>query len=181
MQTDEKTLVRAAAITALGKLKTPGNINLFKQSLSSQSYAIQGAALTAINMVEPAQALLIAKTLETDNKGDLSQAIGNVYATSGGDDQWTYVYNEFDKGSAQFKFNMIRGPFSKMVANVSKPEYARQGIIAIKDFGVKYKRFGLGPVILGALGDIKTQRTKLNDNASAKAVDDAVKAINDAK
>ncbi len=47
-QTDENTLVRAAAITALGKLKASGNMDIFKQALSSQSYAIQGAALYAM-------------------------------------------------------------------------------------------------------------------------------------
>ncbi|HEY4323186.1 MAG TPA: M1 family metallopeptidase [Mucilaginibacter sp.] len=179
-QTDENTLVRAAAITTLGKLKMPGNINMFKQALSSQSYAIQGAALTAINLVEPAQALVTAKMLEADNKGDLSQAIVTVYGTSGSDDQWTYVLKEFEKGASQFKYNMIRGPFSAMVGRVGKPEYAQQGITAIKDFGMKDKRFGPTPVILGVLNDIKTQRTKLNDDTSAKLADDAIKAINDA-
>ena len=74
-QTDENTLVRAAAITALGKLKASGNMNLFKQALSSQSYAVQGAALTAIDLLDPAQALTLAKGFEKDNKGALTQAI----------------------------------------------------------------------------------------------------------
>ncbi|HEY2583415.1 MAG TPA: M1 family metallopeptidase [Mucilaginibacter sp.] len=179
-QTDENTLVRAAAITTLGKLKIPGNINMFKQALNNQSYAIQGAALTAINSLEPAQALITAKTLEADNKADLSQAIVTVYATSGSDDQWTYVYDGFNKGTPQSKFNMIRGPFSTMIGRIGKPEYAQQGIVAVKEFGVKYKRFGLAPLIVGALNDIKSQRVKLNDDASAKIADDAIKAINDA-
>jgi aminopeptidase N len=85
----------------------------------------------------------------------------------------------FDKGSAQFKFDMIRGSYSKMVGRVTKPEYAQQGIAAIKDFGLKYKKFGLGPAITGALKDIKAERVKLNDTASATAADDAIKAVND--
>jgi hypothetical protein len=31
------------------------------------------------------------------------------------------------------------------------------------------------------LNDIKAKRTKMNDDASAKVADDAVKAVNDAK
>jgi aminopeptidase N len=179
-QTDENTLVRAAAITVLGKLKIPGNVNMFKQALNSQSYAVQGAALTAVNLLEPEQALITAKALEADTKGDLSQAIVTVYATSGSDDQWAYVFDKFEKATPQSKFDMIRGPFSKMVGRVSKPEYAQQGITAIKDFGLKYKRFGLGPALAGALNNIKSERVKLNDTASANAADDAIKAVNDA-
>ncbi len=75
---------------------------------------------------------------------------------------------------------MIRN-FSLITGRVSKPVYAQQGISFMRDFAIKYKQFGVAPVISGFLTDIKAQRTKLNDDASAKAVDDAVKAINDAK
>ncbi|WP_428327361.1 M1 family aminopeptidase [Mucilaginibacter sp.] len=180
-QTDDNTLVRAAAITTLGKLKASGNLTLFKQALSSQSYAIQGAALMAINQLEPTQALTLAKNFESDNKGALTQAIVTVYATTGGSEQWPYVYNEYVKAGPQFKFNLIRSGFGAMAGRVDKPEYAQQGISAIADFGVKFKQFGVGPLIITALTDIKAQRTKLNDDASAKAADEAIKKVNDAK
>jgi aminopeptidase N len=180
-QTDENTLVRAAAISALGKLKASGNMNIFKQSLSSDSYAIQGAALDAINLLDPAQALPLAKGFEKDNKGALTTAVVTVYATNGSSEQWAYVFNAYKEASPQGKFNMIRGAFSSMVGHVDKPEYAQQGITAIKEFGINFKQFGIAPPIISALSDIKAQRTKLNDTASAQAVDDAIKAINDAK
>jgi len=179
-QTDENTLVRAAALSALAKLKMAGNMDIFKQAISSQSYAIQGAALTGINSLEPKEALTLAKGFEKDNKGALTQAIVTVYSTSGGDDQWSYVFNAYNAAAPQGRFNMIRN-FAAMTGHVGKPEYAQQGISAIKDFGIKYKQFGVAPVIIGSLNDIKAQRTKLNDTASAQAADDAIKAINDAK
>jgi len=179
-QTDENTLVKAAAITALGKLKAQGNMDIFKQALSSQSYAVQGAALTAINLLDPKQALTLAKGFESDNKGALTQAIITVYATGGGSEQWPYVLNAFNEAGPQGKFNMVRN-FADMIGHIDKPEYAQQGISALKDLGVKYKQFGVGPFVNGLLADIKTKRTKLNDDASAKAADDAIKAVNDAK
>jgi aminopeptidase N len=180
-QTDENTLVKAAAITALGRLKATGNMDLFKQALNSQSYAVQGAALNAISLLDPTQALPLAKSFEKDNKGDLTQAIVKVYATSGGDNEWSYVLNGYNEGVPQTKFNMIQGAFSKMIGNVSKPEYAQQGISAIKEFGLKYKKYGIAPAVTAKLEEIKTLRTKLNDSASATAADDAIKAINDSK
>lgn len=179
-QTDENTLVRAAAITALGKLKASGNLTIFKQALSSQSYAVDGAALTAISLLEPAEALSLAKTYEKDNKGALTQAMVTVYATSGGDEQWPYVLKEFDSAGPQGKFNMVRN-FAAMVGRVSNPVYAQQGIAALKNLGIKYKQFGVAPFVTGLLTDIKGKRTKLNDNASAMSADEALKAVNDAK
>ena len=180
-QKDDNTLVRAAAITALGKLKASGNMDIFKDAAKSQSYAVQGAALKAINLLEPAQALTLAKGFEQDNKGALTEAVISVYAANGGSEQWPYVYNKFTNATVQGKFNMIRG-FGAMTGHIDKPEYAQQGISSIKELGIKYKSIGgIGPFLTGMLGDIKTQRTKLNDTASAQAADDAIKAINDAK
>ncbi len=78
-QTDKNTLVQAAAISVLGKLKAPGNMNLFKQALNSQSYAVQGTALTAINLIDPALALTLAKGFQKDNKGPLTKAITRMF------------------------------------------------------------------------------------------------------
>jgi aminopeptidase N len=179
-QTDENTLVRAAAITALGKLKASGNLTIFKQAISNQSYAIEGAALTAINLLEPTQALTLAKGFESDNKGALTQAIITVYGTSGTSEQWPYVYNAFNNAVPQGKFDMMRS-FVAMTGRIEKPEDAQQGINVIKEFGIKFKKYGIADAINGFLSDIKAQRTKLNDEASAKAADDAIKQINDAK
>ena len=179
-QTDDNTLVRAAALTALGKLKASGNMNIFKQALNSRSYAVQGAALNAIALLDGPQALTLAKGFETDNKGALTQAIISVYATKGTDQQWPYVYKAFTDAGPQGKFNMIRN-YGAMIGRLENPAYAQQGISSLKDIGIKFKQFGVAPFVTGLLGDIKGQRTKLNDNTSASAADDAIKAINDAK
>ncbi len=98
-QTDENTLVRAAAITALGKLKASGNMDIFKQALSSQSYAIQGAALTAIGLLDPAQALSLAKGFENDNKGALTVSVISIYAKTGSDEQFPYVMSAIKRSA----------------------------------------------------------------------------------
>ena len=180
-QTDDNTLVRAAAISALGKLKASGNMNIFKQALSSQSYAVQGAALAAINQLDPAQALTLAKGFEKDNEGALTSAIFSVYAAGGNDEQWPFVYNTFTgETSPQGKFNLTHN-LAVFTGRVQKPEYAQQGIGQLKDMGVKYKRYGVAPVIDGMLSEIKTQRTKMGDSASATVADNAIKEIDAAK
>ncbi|HVW95670.1 MAG TPA: M1 family metallopeptidase [Mucilaginibacter sp.] len=179
-QTDDNTLVRAAAISKLGALKASGNLTLFREALKSQSYAVQGAALSAIALLEPAESLTLGKGFESDNKAALSQAIVSTYALNGGDEQWPYVYKKFEDGTPQIKFSLIRS-VGAMTGRVQKPEYAQQGITAIRDLGIKYKQFGVGPFVTNLLTTIKSERSKLKDEASANAADEAIKAVNDAK
>lgn len=179
-QTDENTLVRAAAISVLGKLKAAGNMNLFKDALKSESYAVQASALVAISLLDEPQAMKLANGFEKDNKGNLTLAIVHTYATLGNSAEWPFVYKQFIDAGIQGKFNMIRD-IAAMIAKVEKPEYAQQGIDALKDCGIKYKVYGAGPPVVGMLNNIKTQRTKMNDTASANAADAAAKAVLDAK
>ncbi|MEP6610816.1 MAG: M1 family metallopeptidase [Mucilaginibacter sp.] len=180
-QTGENTLVKAAAITALGKLKSAGNLSLFKNALNNQSYAVQGAALSALAELDPTQAVSLAKNYESDNQGALSLAILNIYANSGSDEQWPYVYNSFQKATSQGQFSMINGPFTVMVGRVKNPAYAQQGVTAMKDFGLKFKGFGLAQPVIAALNGIKDQRAKINDTESVKIIDDAIKQLSETK
>jgi aminopeptidase N len=177
-QSDANNLVRADAITALGKLKAAGNMNLFKEALKSESYAVQAAALNAIGLLDPAQAFTIAQGFEKDNKGALTLSIVHTYAVSGNSAQWPFVLDQYNQATVQGKFNMIR-EFAGMVAKVDNPVYAQQGITAIKEFGIKYKQYGIIPAMTRFLDNIKTARTQLNDTASVTAVDAAVKELND--
>ncbi|MGZ3756418.1 MAG: M1 family aminopeptidase [Mucilaginibacter sp.] len=179
-QTDDNTLVKATAITALGRLKASGMMNLFNEALKSESYAVQGAALNAIATLEPAKALPLAKGFEKDNKGALTSAIVHAYATAGSDTQWPYIYNAFNEATPQGKFSMTRD-MAGMIGHLTSAEYAQQGITGIKELGIKYKSQGIAPFIINLLQTIKTDRTKLNDTLSADAADKAIKEINDAK
>ncbi|OOQ58800.1 M1 family metallopeptidase [Mucilaginibacter pedocola] len=171
-QTDENNLVRAAAITALGKLKASGNMNLFKQSLSSQSYAIQGAALTAIGLQNPAEALPLAKSYEKDSEGALTQAIINTYASAGGDAEWPYVSKAISEMGPQTQFG-IMPKFAALVGRLKNNEYALAGVKTIADFGVRFKQY-VGPQVAEILGTVKDARAKAGDTASAAAAEKAI-------
>ena len=178
---DQNTLARAAAISALGKLKDPAYMSIYKDALKNQSYAIEGAALAAINSIDASQALTLAKSYEKDNSGPLTQAMITVYSSSGSSDAWPFVYNKFAEADVNGKFAMIRN-FADITGKVQNPQYAQQGIEQLKEVGVKYKIFGgVGPFITNLLNNIKDERSKMKDDASAKAAEDAAKAVTDAK
>ena len=123
----------------------------------------------------------LAKGLEKDNSGALTTAIVGVYAESGKSAQWPFVYKHFSEGDINTKFMLIR-KFGQMTGIVDSPADAQQGIEALKQAGIKYKIYnGVAPFVAGLLNNIKEQRTKLKDDASAKAAEDAAKAVNEAK
>jgi len=175
-QTDVNTLVRAAAIATLGNLKASRNMDIFKQALNSQSYAIQGAALTAIGQLDPAEAVKLAKGFESDNKDALTQALMLTYIKYGGDAQWPYLYKTFHNAGIRLKYNMLSN-FANLTAHIQNPAYAQQGIAELLAIGIRYKQFTAGP-ITSMLNNIKAQRVKMNDQASANAADDAIKQLN---
>jgi len=176
-QTDVNTLVRAEAINELGTLKAAGNMNIFKQALKSQSYAIDAAALNGISGLDGAEALKAAQSFEADNKGALSQAIMNVYINNGTSAQWPYVYGHFHNGNPRARYVMLP-KFVEMTAHVDNPTYAQQGIAELKASGLRTKARHMGTqTITGFLNNIKAQRLKMNDQASADAADAAIKEI----
>jgi aminopeptidase N len=69
---------------------------------------------------------------------------------------------------------------ANMTGRVTNPEYAQQGINALKDAGIKSKARS-GNMVTDLLIDIKDQRKKMNDDASANDADDAIKQIKEAK
>lgn len=180
-QTDPNTLVQAEAITALGNLKASGNMDIFKAALKSRSYAVQGAALAAINKLDSPQALKLAHGFSSDNKDDLTVAMTEVYATGGNSEDWPFVYKQFHEAHIQMKFNLSR-KFASMTAHVENPAYAQQGILELKAIAIQYKMYGADQFVIGELnGEIKTGRTALHDDASIKLIDQTVKELQDAK
>jgi aminopeptidase N len=173
-QTDPNNLVKAAALNALGGLKASGNATLFKQALTSQSYAVQSAALNGLAAIDPAASLTTAKGLEKDSEGDLSQSILNIYAANGTDAEWPYVNQKFEEADVQGKFSVMRN-YAAYIGRLQSSAYAQQGIEQIKATGVRYKQYGVAPALVTILEGIKTQRVK--DEASVKAVDAAIAAL----
>jgi len=177
---DSNYLVRAAAIRALAKTNSTAYLDLYKSSLQSPSYTVKGAALNAINGVAPAEAFSLARSMAADGKGQLGVAILNVYAKSGSDAEWPLVIKGFNKGSGQVKFDLADGSMSAMLTRLSNKQYIADGIGAIRDLAIRYKRNGMAPRLVASLQRISDARRKQGDEPSAIAAEDAIKKINEA-
>jgi len=177
---DKNNLVKAAAITALGKLKIHENIDLFKQSLHTESYTVQAAALNAIGLINSPEALVLARRFESDNKGAVYDAILTLYTNYGGNEQWPYIYNLFQSLVPPKRNNIVQ-QFANLTGQVENPQFAMEGIAAIKDLGILGKQYGIAPRIVELLNEIKRRRMLLNDNESFKKIEEAIAEINNAK
>ena len=180
-KTDSNTLVRAASLNVLAGSKSAEYMALYRQALTSESYAIQGAGLNGITQLEPAAGLRLAKGFEKDNEGGLSDAIFSVYTQVGNSANWPFVYQLFTHAEMNDQVAMMRR-FADMASKVDNPDYALQGIEALRNSVAKYKALEkISPYIASMINDIKDERVKLKDNTSAKAADDAIKELNKGK
>lgn len=171
---DVNTLVRAAAIASLGDMKLAGNMNLFKQSVNSRSYAVAGAALTAISKLDAAESVRLARSVEKDSGGPLAQAIMTIYAANGNSGEWQYMLQTFREASGRAKFGLL-DKFAGFTERIDNPADAQQGIAELEKLGKSSKR--LSRRVIDILNTIKEKREKMNDDASAQAADNAIKAI----
>ncbi|MBW4891218.1 HEAT repeat domain-containing protein [Mucilaginibacter sp. HMF5004] len=166
--TDEKTLVKASALKAIANLKDPGNLALLKQTINSQSYAVQAASLNGIALLEPDNGMKLAKNLEKDSYPPLTGAIAGIYAKSGSDAEFPYVFKAFKNGDTNERFLMMRS-YTAMLAKANNTEAVKESLEIFKDFAAKYKSYGVVPFFKQQLGILKTAK----DNAAANASGDA--------
>ncbi len=176
IKTDEKTLVRAAAINALVKLNDAANLPLFKEAINSPSYAVQGAALNGIAALDVPDALKLAKGLEVDNSGTLTTAMVKLYMANGSDAEFPFISTSFANAPVQQKFSMV-GSYAKLLEKLTQPKNVKTGVTQLRDMAIRYKNFGTIPFILPMLDRIEgltqeqvkiatgAQKAELNDLA----------------
>lgn len=175
-QSSKNTLVQAAALNVLAKQKSQIYYNLFKQGISSESYAVQAAALNGIFLIKPEEGLTYANKLKADSEGPLKQRVVYVLAASGEDKEWPYVYDQFKTSRRDERIELIDN-FTTMTAHVKSPAYAQQGIAELFKTGKMVRNAGFAAAISEYLTKIREARLKMNDEASAKAAEAAIKEL----
>ena len=67
---DPKTLVQAAAISALVKTKNPKYMSLYEKGVSAVSNAVKGASLSGIASLDPSKVAALAENVDLDNASE---------------------------------------------------------------------------------------------------------------
>ncbi|MFN8293483.1 MAG: M1 family metallopeptidase [Chitinophagales bacterium] len=79
---DKHPNVRTAAVQKISKIKNRDLLETFIKCLSDSSYATQSEALKAINAIDTAMAMQLAKPFEGEASYDLNDAVCAIYAAS---------------------------------------------------------------------------------------------------
>lgn len=129
---DKNATVRAAALKQLGSLRDAQYTALFETATKDQSYAAAGAALTSLSSLDADKAYTLAKQMESSSRGALRNAIANVYAKKGNEDDIAFFAKTFDEASGQEKVeDAIQ--YVAILANVDNADIVIKGIGQIKD------------------------------------------------
>jgi aminopeptidase N len=91
---DKKTKVQSSAIDYLAQ--SPNNEKyeeLFELSVNNLSYAISGASLNALSLIDSEKSILLADSLLTTAKNEQKTSIKSIYAKYGGPEKLAYFTN----------------------------------------------------------------------------------------
>ena len=132
---DPSKLVRADAISILGRLKNQAYASQFENYIKDSSYSVAGAALMALNDLDVKKAYAIANELKNQTaKGRLSTAISSVIIANGDESAFEYIMKNFNEMPlSQAKFTAI-GSLVEFLSKVKDATKFKAGVDAIIEF-----------------------------------------------
>lgn len=167
-QNDSKTLVRAAALTVLGKLVDPIYKPLFERGLKSESFAIIGSSLISLYQIDKTTAITNINSLSEDTKNHLADAITTIYISEKDKTKLPYIAKNVLKGmflSENERTQKMYGEAFKWIAE-SDSKVAIENIS--NDFvklGLQYKQYNFDKMAVNMLNQmVYMQQQSSNTN-----------------
>jgi len=147
---------------------------LYTSLVNDSSYTLSGSALTALEKLDNAAALVEAKRLsKTNPKGSLGEAIATTLIKSGDESSFDEIIASYGKmGLTQAKFNLTSS-LATFVGVISNTEKVKRGVDAIVAFRNSIpEQFGVTPVIDNMLKAIigKKEAAKKEQGADVNAL-----------
>ena len=173
-KSDPKPTVKASAITALSTYDKQIYKDLILRSVNDSSYSVAGAALNAVVNFDSAAAYTEAKKLSRlTAKGKLSEAICNVFAVNGKEEDVDYVmntYNALHFGDTKFELTQMIAYYAIQLTNTEKVKQVVDGLISFREGVPGAYKAQLTPyinnVLLRSIANQKTAMKNLSPNAA---------------
>jgi aminopeptidase N len=174
---DEKSQVRHAAIKRLSNYQKEEQLKIYEQTIGDSSYLVASKTLKAIYEIDTTKALSLAAHLETENVGDVIDAVGSIYAGSGEVPQQKYFEEKLNSITGNAVYYLINdyATFLTRMDNSLLPK----GAATIKNIAMHndnwYLRSEAGIAIHDVLEDIQ-DKLKEKKELLQKEKDATVKA-----
>ncbi|MFK7807922.1 MAG: M1 family aminopeptidase [Saprospiraceae bacterium] len=116
---DPHSKVRAAAFAFIGEAGDKANAPAMRKAIENQkeAYRVVASALGALAKVDEKEALTYAKKMESDDNGNVIQAVGNVYGMIPDKSNLAFFENNWDKMDAFAAFSFFDN-YSSLVQSV---------------------------------------------------------------
>jgi aminopeptidase N len=100
---DEKSAVRAAAVSALSKYLSDEEMNAIYEDriANDRSYSVVSAALSNLGKKDAPKALELAKALENERSSSMLSGVAQLYASYGGPDKFDFIVSALEGNVVQ--------------------------------------------------------------------------------
>ncbi len=178
---DEKTLVRAKAISKLSALDAAKYIDLYKSGLTANSSAVKISSLQALDKIDKEAALNFAVSIDNDmEKESLKDALLPIYIRNKTEEQAAFVAKNLWAGmffsQEAARADIYKEGFQWVV--FSDDEEVTQNLVdSFVKMGITYKDIGADTLVLQVLQqvkDVKSQSDYVNKEALVKIVEDGI-------
>jgi aminopeptidase N len=133
---DKVSTVREDAINVLSKINKPSFTPLYEKWVNDSSYTVAGAALAALEIVDSAKAIAIAKEFSKQTlKKRLNTVVTTILTKYGDEQMFDFVASTYGKLNIQSseKFEMTM-PFAQLLIKTTDPVKFKKGIDLIVEF-----------------------------------------------
>lgn len=157
---DPKSTVKAAALNILGAYADEKYKPVFAKNVSDSSYAVAGAALEGLFVLDSSAAIAEAAKLKDQKiKGKLRESLIRVMMASGSEADFDEIATTFDNmPSSQAKFNLIQ-PLTQMLVRINDTEKVKKGVDLIVGFRDSIPpEYGVGPYINNLLNNVVAKK-----------------------
>jgi len=165
---DKKTLVRAAAISVLGKLVDPIYKPLFAKGMNSESYAITGSSLISLYQIDKQATINRVNSLNTDIKKHLADAITNIYISEQDKSKLPFIAKHVLKGmflSDNKRTQQLYAQAFKWIAESDNKEAITNLTNDFVKLGLQYKKYNFDKMAVNMINQlVYAQQQSTNAN-----------------
>jgi aminopeptidase N len=178
IQKDSKRITKSIAVDKLSETKKAEYKQLYTSLVNDSSYTLSGSALTALEKIDNAAALVEAKRLsKTNPKGSLGEAVATTLIKSGDETAFDEIISSYGKmGLTQAKFNLTSS-LANFLGVISNTDKVKRGVDEIVNFRNSIpEQFGVTPVIDNMLKTIigKKETAKKEAGADVNALQEQI-------
>tara|TARA_R110001632_G_scaffold81493_1_gene181509 strand:+ start:1293 stop:3749 length:2457 start_codon:yes stop_codon:yes gene_type:complete len=162
---DQKTLVQAAAIETLGKLTDLELKPIFEKAFNSKSYKVVGNALVGMYYIDKEYALKKSKELPIEVKNVIATPLTRIYIEEKDDSEMAFIANNVLEGmylNTNPKIQSIYNKAYEQIATSNNSEAIQNLVNDVVAKGYQYRQFNFDQVGINLLRQMVQKQKKAN-------------------